>query len=94
MPHGFKVDYQTTLLRFGERWKPGQSFVSLPKVIEGECTEPQPHLLLYGKDKAPIRAEIFGSGPGAIRHCTFSTGPFVEPIEVWSGVQPRLSLSL
>ena len=31
----------------------------------------------------PIRAEIFGEGPGAIRHCTFSTGAFVEPIEAW-----------
>jgi hypothetical protein len=35
----------------------------------------------------PIRAEIFGRGPGAIRHCVFSTGPFVEPIEVWD--EPR-----
>src|SRR5882672_5338739 len=31
----------------------------------------------------PIRAEIRGSGPGAERHCVFSTGAFVEPIEVW-----------
>jgi hypothetical protein len=31
----------------------------------------------------PIRAEIIGSGPGAERHCVFSTGAFVEPIEVW-----------
>jgi uncharacterized membrane protein YhaH (DUF805 family) len=31
----------------------------------------------------PIRAEIQGRGPGAIRHCIFSTGEFVEPIEVW-----------
>ncbi len=31
----------------------------------------------------PIRAEIFGCGVGAVRHCNFSTGPFVEPIEVW-----------
>jgi len=31
----------------------------------------------------PIRAEITGSGPGAVRHCVFSTGAFVEPIEVW-----------
>lgn len=35
----------------------------------------------------PIRAEIRGSGPGAVRHCHFSTGPFVEPIEVWD--EPR-----
>jgi hypothetical protein len=31
----------------------------------------------------PIRAEMFGSGPGAERHCVFSTGAFVEPIQVW-----------
>jgi Polyketide cyclase / dehydrase and lipid transport len=31
----------------------------------------------------PMRAEIVGHGPGAIRRCVFSTGAFVEPIEVW-----------
>lgn len=31
----------------------------------------------------PIRSEISGTGPGAERHCVFSTGAFVEPIEVW-----------
>ncbi len=36
----------------------------------------------------PKRATIVGAGPGAVRHCEFSTGPFVEPIEVWDA--PRL----
>lgn len=36
----------------------------------------------------PIRAEIVGRGPGAVRYCEFSTGPFVEPIQVWD--EPRL----
>ena len=36
----------------------------------------------------PQRAEMFGTGRGAVRHCVFSTGPFVEPIEVWD--EPRL----
>ena len=36
----------------------------------------------------PIRARIEGSGVGAVRHCEFSTGAFVEPIEVWD--EPRL----
>jgi len=36
----------------------------------------------------PIRAEITGHGAGAVRHCVFSTGPFIEPIVVWD--QPRL----
>lgn len=36
----------------------------------------------------PIRAEIQGRGPGAERHCVFSTGAFIEPIEIWD--EPRL----
>jgi uncharacterized membrane protein YhaH (DUF805 family) len=31
----------------------------------------------------PVGATIDGNGPGAVRHCVFSTGPFVEPIETW-----------
>jgi hypothetical protein len=31
----------------------------------------------------PIQARIEGHGVGAIRHCIFSTGPFVEPITIW-----------
>jgi hypothetical protein len=31
----------------------------------------------------PLRAEMQGSGPGAERHCVFTTGAFVEPIEIW-----------
>jgi hypothetical protein len=31
----------------------------------------------------PQRAEIHGRGVGAVRQCVFSTGTFVEPIEVW-----------
>ena len=30
------------------------------------------------------RATIEGRGPGAIRRCQFTTGDFVEPIEVWN----------
>ena len=36
----------------------------------------------------PIRADIAGRGTGAVRHCVFSTGEFVEPITVWD--EPRL----
>ncbi len=36
----------------------------------------------------PINATIEGQGVGAIRHCNFSTGSFVEPITVWD--EPRL----
>ncbi len=32
----------------------------------------------------PMHAKIHGEGVGAVRHCVFSTGPFVEPITAWS----------
>jgi uncharacterized protein YndB with AHSA1/START domain len=35
----------------------------------------------------PMRATIAGSGVGAIRHCIFSTGAFVEPTTAWD--EPR-----
>lgn len=50
---------------------------------------PPPRELLFRVGIAyPIRAEISGHGAGAVRHCVFSTGPFVEPIEVWD--EPHL----
>lgn len=50
---------------------------------------PAPTEMLFRAGVAyPIRAEISGSGPGAIRRCVFSTGAFVEPIQVWDA--PRL----
>lgn len=36
----------------------------------------------------PINAKIDGTGVGAIRHCNFTTGSFIEPITVWD--KPRL----
>ena len=36
----------------------------------------------------PINATISGQGVGAVRHCNFSTGSFVEPITVWD--EPKL----
>ena len=50
---------------------------------------PEPTELLFRVGLAyPKRAEIVGTGVGAVRYCEFSTGPFVEPIEVWD--EPRL----
>ena len=60
-------------------WKNVVSFSQLP--------EPQELLFKVGL-AYPIRAEINGQGKGAIRHCIFSTGTFVEPIEVWD--EPKL----
>ncbi len=36
----------------------------------------------------PTYAKIYGRGAGAVRHCVFSTGTFVEPIHVWN--EPNL----
>ena len=50
---------------------------------------PEPTDLFFRTGVAyPMRAEISGHGVGAARRCVFSTGPFVEPIEVWD--EPRL----
>jgi hypothetical protein len=60
-------------------WKHVVSFSDLP----------DPHEWYFRAGLAyPKRARIVGSGPGAVRYCEFSTGPFVEPIEVWDA--PRL----
>ena len=36
----------------------------------------------------PINATIAGKGIGAVRHCNFTTGSFIEPITIWD--EPRL----
>ena len=36
----------------------------------------------------PMRARIVGEGVGAVRHCEFTTGDFVEPITAWE--EPRV----
>lgn len=33
---------------------------------------------------SPLRARIEGHGVGAVRHCEFTTGAFVEPVTVWN----------
>ncbi len=58
-----------------------------PNVI-GFSELPAPPAWIYRLGIAyPMRATIRGSGVGAVRHCEFSTGPFVEPITVWD--EPR-----
>jgi uncharacterized membrane protein YhaH (DUF805 family) len=52
-------------------------------VIEfSELPPPNEYMFKFGI-AYPLRAEIRGRGPGAVRNCIFSTGPFVEPIEIW-----------
>ena len=64
-----------------------------PKVVWNHVIQfselPPPTDLFFKAGIAyPIRARIWGSGVGAVRHCEFSTGPFVEPITVWD--EPHL----
>jgi uncharacterized membrane protein YhaH (DUF805 family) len=50
---------------------------------------PAPRELIFRTGIAyQLRAEITGAGAGAVRHCVFTTGPFVEPITTWD--EPRL----
>lgn len=47
-----------------------------------QLREPTELIFKYGI-AYPINAQIYGQGVGAVRHCNFSTGSFVEPITVW-----------
>lgn len=79
-PRVFVVDSSIEIAAPPERvWKNVVSFSELPPPKEWYFQTG----LAY-----PERARIEGTGPGAIRYCEFSTGPFVEPIEVWD--EPRL----
>ena len=54
-----------------------------PHVIAFSPLEPVEHWLFKAGVAAPIGARIEGQGVGAVRHCEFTTGAFVEPITVW-----------
>jgi uncharacterized membrane protein YhaH (DUF805 family) len=58
------------------------------KVVAFSEIPPPKETLFRAGIAYPIRAEIAGHGPGAVRHCVFSTGRFVEPITVWD--EPHL----
>jgi hypothetical protein len=50
---------------------------------------PEPTAFIFKMGIAyPINATITGKGVGAVRHCNFNTGSFVEPVTVWE--EPRL----
>ncbi len=59
-----------------------------PNVVSFSELDPPTDWLFRAGLAYPIRARIEGTGVGAVRHCEFSTGAFVEPIEVWD--EPRL----
>jgi len=54
-----------------------RTVLAFPKITE------QPSGVFQLGIAYPLDAHIDGSGVGAIRHCDFSTGSFVEPITVW-----------
>jgi hypothetical protein len=54
------------------------------KVVTFSELAPPRELVFRSGIAYPVRATITGSGIGAVRHCEFSTGPFVEPITVWN----------
>jgi hypothetical protein len=52
-------------------------------VVEFPPLAPPTELVFRAGIAYPMRAHIEGAGVGAVRHCVFSTGTFVEPITVW-----------
>jgi hypothetical protein len=54
-----------------------QNVITFPQLAEPE------ELIFRAGIAYPIRATISGTGVGAVRHCDFTTGSFVEPITVW-----------
>lgn len=58
------------------------------RVIAFTQIPPPTELMFRAGIAYPIRAEMVGTGVGAERHCVFSTGAFVEPIQVWD--EPHL----
>lgn len=78
MPRGFHKDLPATE---AAHFSDARSFISLPKIIKGECTEPKPHLVLFGVDKGPVRAEIFRLNRlknGGVNRCWKCNRPVAE----------------
>lgn len=55
-------------------WRYVVSFTEIP---------PPGELIFRTGISYPLRAEIRGHGVGAVRHCVFTTGAFIEPITTW-----------
>jgi hypothetical protein len=85
------------VLMGAERWEPPPPLREVVTTIEIDAPPEVvwEHVVSFGAIDAPppwyfaagiaypVRAEIHGRGVGAVRHCVFSTGAFVEPITVW-----------
>ncbi|SRR6266576_3051848 len=78
---GFKKDLPATK---AAQFLDKRSFISLPKIINGESFQPKPHVIAYGKDIAPIRAEIFRLDRlknGGVNRCWKCGGKVIENVE-------------
>jgi hypothetical protein len=77
------------------RGSPPVRMVTTSIVVDAPITDVWKQVVSFSKIEAPpdgvfrlgiaypIEARIDGTGVGAIRYCTFSTGSFVEPITTW-----------
>ncbi|MES2526498.1 MAG: DUF805 domain-containing protein [Bdellovibrionota bacterium] len=54
-----------------------------PNVVKFPDLDPTDDFFFRMGIATPLRARIEGTGVGAIRHCEFTTGSFVEPITAW-----------
>lgn len=90
------VSFTETLFTTDQPWIPVETTVEIqapPSVVWRHVIEfselPPAREWFFSAGLAyPVRARIEGRGVGAIRYCEFSTGPFVEPIQIWD--EPRL----
>jgi uncharacterized membrane protein YhaH (DUF805 family) len=64
-----------------------------PNVIGFSDLDPPAEWVFQTGIAYPMRARIEGEGVGALRHCEFSTGAFVEPITTWDAPR-RLSFDV
>ena len=52
-------------------------------VIEFPQLDPPKEFIFKTGIAFPVNAKIIGKGVGAIRHCNFTTGSFIEPVTTW-----------
>ena len=94
--------FAVPLMSFGEKYLGEPALTSVITSVEIDASPetvwqnvvefpqlPEPRELVFKTGIAyPINAKIEGVGVGAVRHCNFSTGSFVEPVTVWD--EPNL----
>ena len=80
MPRGFKRDMPETEAAYASGRlidAKRRSFISRPKFISGECSTPQPHLILYGADKTAQRMKLFQRENNRCQSC--------KCVVIWGG---------